>query len=251
MIAAPEPTATLETALAHAVRLLDSEPALAAEQASEILRVLPGHPTALLVLGASRTARGDAAGALEILEPLAAAQPGSAGPNSNSASRWVAPAAATRRSRRCAARSRSSPTCRAPGSRSATTSPRPATAPPPRPPTPAHPLFDPRPGPAARRRGAVREPHPGGRSAAARAPAEVARPTSPRSACWPKSPRAWAATSDAEHLLARCLELAPSFHAARQNYALVLHRGNKPAAGAGRDRDAAARATRTTPATAT
>ena len=33
---------------------------------------------------------------------------------------------------------------------------------------------------------------------------------------------------DAEHLLARCLELAPSFHAARQNYALVLHRGNKP-----------------------
>ena len=33
---------------------------------------------------------------------------------------------------------------------------------------------------------------------------------------------------DAEHLLERCLELAPSFHAARQNYALVLHRGNKP-----------------------
>lgn len=34
---------------------------------------------------------------------------------------------------------------------------------------------------------------------------------------------------DAEHLLARCLELAPSFHAARQNYALVLNRGNKHA----------------------
>ena len=34
---------------------------------------------------------------------------------------------------------------------------------------------------------------------------------------------------DAENLLARCLELAPGFHAARQNYALVLHRSNKPA----------------------
>jgi len=33
---------------------------------------------------------------------------------------------------------------------------------------------------------------------------------------------------DAEQLLARCLELAPGFHAARQHYALVLHRGNKP-----------------------
>jgi len=32
---------------------------------------------------------------------------------------------------------------------------------------------------------------------------------------------------DAESLLARCLELAPSFRAARQNYALVLHRSTK------------------------
>jgi tetratricopeptide (TPR) repeat protein len=36
--------------------------------------------------------------------------------------------------------------------------------------------------------------------------------------------------TDAENLLARCLELAPGFTAARQNYALVLHRQNKPAA---------------------
>ncbi len=34
--------------------------------------------------------------------------------------------------------------------------------------------------------------------------------------------------TDAENLLARCLELAPGFSAARQNYALVLHRQNKP-----------------------
>ena len=33
---------------------------------------------------------------------------------------------------------------------------------------------------------------------------------------------------DAERLLQRCLELAPNFHAARQNLAMVLHRANKP-----------------------
>jgi tetratricopeptide (TPR) repeat protein len=35
---------------------------------------------------------------------------------------------------------------------------------------------------------------------------------------------------DAETLLTRCLELAPSFAGARHNYAMVLHRQNKPAA---------------------
>jgi len=35
---------------------------------------------------------------------------------------------------------------------------------------------------------------------------------------------------DAETLLVRCLELAPSFTGARHNYAVVLHRQNKPAA---------------------
>jgi len=34
---------------------------------------------------------------------------------------------------------------------------------------------------------------------------------------------------DAVNLLGRCLELAPSFNAARQNYALVLNRAEKPA----------------------
>src|SRR5262249_32603091 len=35
---------------------------------------------------------------------------------------------------------------------------------------------------------------------------------------------------DAENLLARCLELAPTFNAARYNYALALYRLNKPVA---------------------
>jgi tetratricopeptide (TPR) repeat protein len=34
--------------------------------------------------------------------------------------------------------------------------------------------------------------------------------------------------TDAENLLTRCLELAPGFKAARHNYAVVLHRNNKP-----------------------
>jgi predicted Zn-dependent protease len=33
---------------------------------------------------------------------------------------------------------------------------------------------------------------------------------------------------DAAHLLERCLELAPGFHEARHNYAIVLNRANRP-----------------------
>jgi tetratricopeptide (TPR) repeat protein len=36
--------------------------------------------------------------------------------------------------------------------------------------------------------------------------------------------------ADSETLLARCLELAPGFKVARQNYAMMLHRANKPEA---------------------
>jgi tetratricopeptide (TPR) repeat protein len=36
--------------------------------------------------------------------------------------------------------------------------------------------------------------------------------------------------ADSETLLARCLELAPGFRVARQNYAMMLHRANKPEA---------------------
>jgi tetratricopeptide (TPR) repeat protein len=37
-------------------------------------------------------------------------------------------------------------------------------------------------------------------------------------------------SEDAVNLLERCLELAPGFHEARHNYAIVLHRANKPQA---------------------
>jgi tetratricopeptide (TPR) repeat protein len=73
------PTASVEQALAHAAHLLGSDPALAGEQADEILRVVRGHPAALLLRAAAHRACGRPAQALEILAPLAAAQPRSAG----------------------------------------------------------------------------------------------------------------------------------------------------------------------------
>jgi len=75
MSSAAEPVGGLDVALSYAARLLDSDPALAAEQADEILRQAPGHPTAQLIAGMAARKRGDFAGALAQLEPLAKAQP--------------------------------------------------------------------------------------------------------------------------------------------------------------------------------
>ena len=76
MSGAPEPVGTIEVALSHAGKLLESEPALAAEQAREILKAAPSHPLATLFIGIAQRRLGDAAGALEILQPLAQVQPG-------------------------------------------------------------------------------------------------------------------------------------------------------------------------------
>ena len=67
------PVGSVDTALRHTARLLSTDPALAAEQAAEVLRVAPNHPLALAYLGAARRAGGDLAGALAIHEALAAA----------------------------------------------------------------------------------------------------------------------------------------------------------------------------------
>jgi tetratricopeptide (TPR) repeat protein len=70
-----DPVGSLDVALNHTARLLATQPALAAEQASEILKVVPGHPLARLFLGAARRACGDPAAALQILGSLVSAQP--------------------------------------------------------------------------------------------------------------------------------------------------------------------------------
>ena len=68
----------MDVALGHAARLLERDAALAAEQASEILKAVPGHPRARLILGAAHRIAAHTQLALEVLEPLAREQPRSA-----------------------------------------------------------------------------------------------------------------------------------------------------------------------------
>jgi tetratricopeptide (TPR) repeat protein len=70
-----EPVGSVEVALAHATRLLESNPVLAAEQAGEILKTVPAHPVAMLLLGVARRTGGDATGAADALSPLVAMHP--------------------------------------------------------------------------------------------------------------------------------------------------------------------------------
>ena len=76
MTGAPDAVGTLDVALAHAGKLLQSDPALAREQAREILKAAPNHPLATLFLGIAQRQLGDPEGALQFLEPLCKAQPG-------------------------------------------------------------------------------------------------------------------------------------------------------------------------------
>ena len=99
-------TADLETALAHASRLLATDPALAAEQAGEIIKAAGPHPMAVLVLGASHRARNQIDEALRVLQPLAQAQPKWAAAQFELGLASVAPAKATARCVPCVARSR-------------------------------------------------------------------------------------------------------------------------------------------------
>jgi tetratricopeptide (TPR) repeat protein len=62
-------------AIAHARRLLEKNPDLAAEQAREVLTVDPVHPTARLILGAALRRGGRARQALDLLESLARERP--------------------------------------------------------------------------------------------------------------------------------------------------------------------------------
>jgi tetratricopeptide (TPR) repeat protein len=73
-----EPVGTLEVALTHAARLLERDPGLAAEQADEILKAVPGHPHARLILGTAYRRAGQTQAALEVLRPLAREQQRSA-----------------------------------------------------------------------------------------------------------------------------------------------------------------------------
>jgi tetratricopeptide (TPR) repeat protein len=69
----PEPSGDLATALNHGMRLLGQNPGMAADQAREILKVVPGSPEALILLGAALRRLSDLTAALDTLEPLVAA----------------------------------------------------------------------------------------------------------------------------------------------------------------------------------
>ena len=71
----PQAPGTLPTALANAAKLLAVNPVLAEEQLREILKVVPANGPAFLLLGAALRAQGKIIAALEILEPMAGLQP--------------------------------------------------------------------------------------------------------------------------------------------------------------------------------
>jgi tetratricopeptide (TPR) repeat protein len=66
-----EPRADLQTALTHAEQLLRHDPAAAAEQAEEILKVAPGSEAAQRLLASACRLRRDPQRSLKLLEPLA------------------------------------------------------------------------------------------------------------------------------------------------------------------------------------
>ncbi|HEY2033787.1 MAG TPA: sulfotransferase [Rhizomicrobium sp.] len=73
-----EQTGDLAAALAQAAKLLGPRPDLAVEQAREILKFAPGHAQALFILASALRMQGDTAQAREILERLVQALPNSA-----------------------------------------------------------------------------------------------------------------------------------------------------------------------------
>ena len=65
----------MDVALGHAAQLLEKDPRLAVEQADEVLKAVPGHPFARLILGTAHRHAGQTSAALSVLEPLAREQP--------------------------------------------------------------------------------------------------------------------------------------------------------------------------------
>ena len=231
MSVAAEPAGTLEVALNHATQLLRKDPTLAAEQAEEILRVVPGHPHARLILGAARRAAGQHQAALDILESLALEQaPIDAGISGIRAGPRPGRTAPERRSPRCAMRCVCRRNPRMPGAcwptnwiswRTVPARIRPerATS---RPPTRIPDCWKP-----AQRwsRTTCRS-----RCASSRSPGGASEGCGGTAHAGEVAGRLRRYT-DAQALLERCLELAPSFDAARLNYAQVLNRQAKSAAG--------------------
>ncbi len=219
---------TLEQALAHAERLLDSDPVLAGVQVSEILKVVDGHPLALRLLASAQAAQGDTGGAIETLVALTRSQPNWAlahldlGLALGGNGRGQEAIDALRRA--VALKPDLPQAWRALGDhlmaagdfaaadaayanhvRHSTRDPRLLNA--------AIALVENR----------IPEAESLLREHLKQVPTDVAAIR-----MFAEVAVRLGRNEDAQNLLVRCLELAPSFDAARQNYALVLHRSNQP-----------------------
>jgi tetratricopeptide (TPR) repeat protein len=220
----------LEVALSHAARLLSAQPALAAEQATEILKVVPDHPVATLLLAVAHRSCGDPGSALERLQQLCRKQPRWAaaqyelGTTLGSLGQGEAAMAALRRA--VALKPDMADAWRAlaehltaigdtPGADTAYARHIKAATKDPRLLAPAAALVENR----------IPEAEALLREHLKRYPTDVAalRMLAEVAARLRRYP-------DAQALLERCLELAPSFEAARHNYATVLNRQGKAAA---------------------
>jgi tetratricopeptide (TPR) repeat protein len=230
MNTAAETVGSVEAAVRNAARLLESDPALAAEQAAEILKAVPNQPLALLLLGVARRTGGDAPGALQVLQPLVAAHPQWALAHYELAlalGRMERAADAQSALRRAVAlKPDMADAWRALGDQLMTAGDAQG----------ADAAY------AQNIKASTKDPN---LLAAASALCENQIPQAEAllRAHLKKYPTDVAAIrmfaevaarlqryQDAEKLLVRCLELAPSFSGARHNYAIVLHRQNKPEA---------------------
>ncbi len=228
MTSEPGPVGTLDVALAHAEQLLVSQPRLAAEQAREILGVVPSHPAATLLLASACRRTGEVAEAVRLLERLAADQPRWAaaqrelGLALGEAGRGEEAVAALRTAVRlqptmadawrtlgdhlhAIGDSAGADQAYANHVRNSTRDPR---------------LLEPA---LALAEGRIAVAEPLLRSHLKQSPTDVAAIR-----MLAEIASRIGRYGDAENLLTRCLELAPGFKAARHNYALVLHRNNKP-----------------------
>ncbi|MGA7541358.1 MAG: sulfotransferase [Steroidobacteraceae bacterium] len=190
-----EPVGTLDVALTHASRLLAVKPAAAAEQAHEILKVVPRQPQALALLGLARAAIGDVEGSIDALTRAVSLRP-------DLPEAWLALADQLR----ARGDAESADRAYARYIKAATRDPRLLGA--------ASALCDNRIPEAEALLRAHLAQYPTD-VAALRMLAEVAARL--------------LRYSDAQRLLERCLELAPSFDAARHNYATVLNRQGRSA----------------------
>ena len=70
-----DPMISVDNALTHAVEFLNGRPEVALKEALEVLKAVPNHPIATLVVGSAERRLGRTASALKVLGNLARAQP--------------------------------------------------------------------------------------------------------------------------------------------------------------------------------